>query len=340
MKSLYNLRRGGFEVLAVREEPDPVPGQGEVLIRVQRAGLNFADILARIGLYPDAPKTPMVMGYEVAGTVERVGVGVTGLVPGTRVLALTKFKGQASHVVTQAQQVFPLPERMSFDEGAALPVNYLTAFHMLHYVGNLRPGERLLVHMAAGGVGLATLQLARRIEGVTIFGTASASKHELLRKEGVHHPIDYRTVDYAEEVRRLTGGKGVHLVLDALGGKDLKKGYQLLAPTGRLLCFGVSNMAPGPKRNMATVLRQVLAMPRFSPLTLMGENRTVAGVNMGQLWGEAELMSGEMRQLLKLYEEGAIAPHVDKVFKLENAAEAHRYVQERKNVGKVLFDCA
>jgi NADPH:quinone reductase-like Zn-dependent oxidoreductase len=340
MRALYNQRHGGLEVLQVREEPDPSPGQGEVLVRVARAGLNFADVQARMGLYLDAPRPPMVMGYEVSGTVEALGPGVGGVERGARVLALTRFGGQASHVVVPAWQLFPMPEQMTFEQGAALPVNYLTAFHMLHQVGNLHPGHRVLIHMAAGGVGLAAIQLARRIDDVTLFGTASARKHALLREAGLQHPIDYRTTDYVAEVQRLTGGKGVHLVLDALGGRDWRKGYRLLAPTGHLIAFGFANLVTGTRRNLASVLWRLLTVPRFSPIPLMNENRSVSGVNVGHLWSEPELMASELRQLLQLYREGRLAPHVDKVFPLERAAEAHQYIQDRQNVGKVLLDCA
>lgn len=339
MKALYNLRHGGLDVLQVRESPDPTPGPGEVRIRVSRAGLNFADISARVGLYPDAPKPPMVMGYEVAGTVDQLGDGVTGLAVGTRVLGFTPFKGQASHVVVKANQAIPLPEKMTLDHAAALPVNYLTAFHMMHYVGNLQPGDSVLIHMAAGGVGMAAIQLARRIPDVTIFGTASAKKHATLREAGVQHPIDYRSVDYAAEVMRITNGRGVRMVLDPLGGADWEKGYGLLQPTGHLICFGFSNAVTGTKRNLLKVIPQLLRVKKYSPMALMDKNRSVSGVNLGHLWSEEALLAREMKELFRLYEEGVIRPNVDKVFPLEKAAEAHQYVQDGKNVGKVLFDC-
>ena len=166
MRALTITRYGPPEVLAVRESPDPVPGPGQVCIRVARAGLNFADVSARVGLYPDAPKPPMVMGYEVSGTVAALGQGVSGPPVGTRVLAMTRFGGQATHALADARYVLPLPEGMDLDQAAALPVNWLTAHHMLHRVANLRPGMTLLVHMAAGGVGLAAIALARAVGGV------------------------------------------------------------------------------------------------------------------------------------------------------------------------------
>ncbi|MBS1108209.1 MAG: Alcohol dehydrogenase zinc-binding domain protein, partial [Anaeromyxobacteraceae bacterium] len=193
MRAVFVTRSGGPEVLEVREVPDPVPGPGEVRIAVRVAGLNFADVMARMGLYPDAPKLPAVVGYEVAGTVDAVGAGVTSPVPGDRVLALVRFGGQAEMVVLPAAHAMPMPEGMTFEQGAALPVNYLTAYHALFRVGHLVRGQSVLVHMAAGGVGIAALQLCRTVPGVTVLGTASAAKHAVIREEGCHHPIDYRT---------------------------------------------------------------------------------------------------------------------------------------------------
>ncbi len=326
-------------MLQVRESSDPAPKPGEALIAVKRAGLNFADIAARVGLYPDAPPPPTVLGYEVAGTVAALGDGVKGLRIGERVVAMTRFHGQASHAIVDARLVRPLPESLTFDEGAALPVNYLTAWHMLFHVGTLRPNDTILVHMAAGGVGLAVIELCKQVEGVTIIGTASASKHELLRKNGVQHPIDYRTQDYVEEVKRITNGRGVNLVLDALGGPDWHKGYSLLRPAGHLIAFGWANMVQGEKRSIPTVLKQWFGMKKYAPLKLMDDNRTVSGVNVGHMWDEVELMGSHLGKLLELGAVRKVRPHVDKVFPLSAGAEAHRHVQARKNVGKVVFDC-
>lgn len=301
------------------------------------AGLNFADIAARVGLYPDAPPPPSVLGYEVSGKVSAIGEGVSGLEVGQRVLAIPHFGGQASQVVVPADQVTVLPDSVSLEAAAALPVNYLTAFHMLHHVGRVRAGDRVLVHMAAGGVGLAVLQLLREVGGVTIFGTASAAKHALLKSAGVHHPIDYREKDYAGEVKRLTGGEGVHLVLDPLGGPDWAKGYELLAPTGHLIAFGWSNMVAGERRNVLRVGAQFARMPRYSPFKLMGDNKSVTGVNMGHLWNQKGLLRGHLEALLGMLERGVISPSVDKAFPAEQAADAHRYIQARRNVGKVLL---
>ncbi len=339
MRAVWITRHGGPEVLEVRSSPDPEPGPGHVRIRVRAAGLNFADILARMGLYPDAPKLPCVVGYEVSGEVDALGAGASGPSIGTRVMAPTRFGGHSDLVCVPASAAIPMPEGMSFEEAAALPVNYLTAYHVLFRVAALRPGERVLVHMAAGGVGIAALQLCRTVAGVETYGTASASKHDAIRAEGCRHPIDYRSADWAEEVRRLTERKGVDVVLDPLGGWDTRKGYRLLRPAGRLVTYGVANLATGERRSWASLLRHGLPtmLPHFSPMELMNDNRAVAGVNLGHLWGERDLLAAEMSAILDLFRKGFVKPRVDSTYPFDRAGEAHRRIQERRNVGKVLL---
>src|SRR5919204_1764010 len=213
MRAVVIPRYGPPEVLEVREVPDPSVGSGEVRIAVKAAGINFADTMARVGLYPDAPKLPCVVGYEVAGEVETVGEGVEGFAVGDRVVGATRFNGHAELVSVPAEQVLALPKGVSFEEGAAFPVNYGTAYAALVIMGGLKADERVLVHAAAGGVGIAATQIARGI-GAEIFGTASASKHDAIREQGVDHAIDYRTADFEDEVRRLTGGDGVDVIMD------------------------------------------------------------------------------------------------------------------------------
>ena len=265
MRSIWITSSAGPTGLEVRESPDPVPGPGQVRVRVRAAGLCFAEVMAAQGLYPDRPKPPCVMGYEVAGVIDAVGDGVADDLVDSRVIALTRYGGHSDVVCVPAGQALPIPDGKDFEEAAALPVNYLTAYHMLFRVACVRPGERVLVHMAAGGVGTAVLQLCRTIDGVVTFGTASAAKHEALRAEGCTHPIDYRTADYAAEVRRLTNGEGVDVVLDSLGGADWRKGLKLLRPVGRLVAYGFANLASGQRRRPVHVLSQVASMPRLTP---------------------------------------------------------------------------
>jgi NADPH:quinone reductase-like Zn-dependent oxidoreductase len=337
MRAIWIKKYGGPNVLEVREQADPTPKAGEVRIRVRACGLNFAELMAREGLYPDAPKPPCVVGYEASGVIDAVGAGVSSSQVGTKVIALTRFGGHADALCVPTGQTQPMPEGMSFEEGAALPVVYVTAYHMLFRVTQLRPRARVLIHMAAGGVGLAAVQLCRTVPDVVVFGTASASKHAFLRQHGYDHTIDYHSADYATEVKRLTGGHGVDIVLDPLGGSDWKKGYDLLAPAGTLIAYGFANMSDGPKRNLLHVARRFLEMPRFSPLALMNQNRAVAGVNVGHLWDEIPMLTAEVEALLQLYREGKIKPTIDHVFKFSEVADAHRRIHEHKNVGKVVL---
>src|SRR5580692_7554015 len=228
MRQVWITRTGPPEVLQVREAPDPEPGEGQVRIRVKAAGINFADLMARTGLYPDAPKLPCVVGYEVSGTVDQVGAGVTAFAVGDRVFGMPRFGGYTDTLVLPATQVYQAPASMSFEEAAAFPVVYLTAYDMMIFTGALRPGSRVLIHPAAGGVGLAAIELAKT-RGCVIFGTASPSKHAFLREQGVAHPIDSGG-DYVAAVRGVVGDQGVDLILDPVGGKSWGEGYDLLAP--------------------------------------------------------------------------------------------------------------
>jgi NADPH:quinone reductase-like Zn-dependent oxidoreductase len=334
MRQVVIARYGPPEVLTVRDAPDPDPLPGQVRIRVAAAGINFSDLLARQGLYPDAPKPPMVMGYEVAGTVDRLGTGVTTLQLEQRVLAATEYGGQSELVVVPAERAVPLPATWSFEEGAALPVVYLTAHHMLVRVAAARTGESVLVHSAAGGVGLAVAELGR-ILGLRVIGLASARKHAVLRQYGVE-PLDNGDPRWWDAVRRLAP-RGVDIVLDGVGGRSWRRGYDLLAPAGRLVMFGVSGLVAGPSRNLLRTVWQLLRFPRFAPINLMNRNRTVAGVYLGNLWNEDGLIRPQLQALMEYANTGRIRPRVDRSFRFSEAAAAHRYIHERKNIGKVVL---
>lgn len=336
MRSVVITKHGSPEVLKIQEAPDPVPGKGQVRLRVQAAGVNFADIAARVGLYPDAPNPPCVVGYEVGGVVDAVGAEVTGWREGDRAFAITRFGGYASAVCVPAASVFPLSPGMTAEEGAAFPVGFLTAHHLLHWAGQLRPRERLLIHQAAGGVGTCVVQLAKLLDA-EIFGTASVGKHARLRELGVAHPIDYHTVDPAEEIVRIAGERSIHLALDPIGNASWRRSYQLLAPGGRLLMFGFSSMVPGEQRNLVRAVWDLATTPRFTPLDLMTDNRTVGGVNMGALWDHPGVIRPQMDVLQALWQAGTIRPLLDRSFPAEEAPEAHRYVQQGKNFGKVVL---
>jgi NADPH:quinone reductase-like Zn-dependent oxidoreductase len=341
MKAVVLTGKGGYDVLRVEERPDPPVGAGEVRIAVQAAGINFADTMARIGLYPDAPKPPCVLGYEVAGEIESAGEGVTAHAVGDRVVAGTRFGGQAELVTVDASQAWPLPERFSFEQGAAFPVNYGTAYAALVMMGSLREGTRVLIHAAAGGVGISATQIARNA-GAEIFGTASASKHDAIRAQGVDHPIDYRSLDFEEEIGRITGGEGVDLIMDALGPSSFRKDYRLLRPGGRLVMYGLSENSREGKRSIPLTLKSLAAMPRatmpwWKSLLVMNENKGVFGLNMLKWLDTEGSLDRLVAPLMADLEAGRLEPVVAESFPFERAGDAHRFIAERRNVGKVVL---
>jgi synaptic vesicle membrane protein VAT-1 len=338
MRQIWITRAGPPEVLQVKEAPDPEPKAGEVRVRVEASGVNFADIMGRMGVYPDLPPIPVVPGYEVSGRVDAAGSGVDANWIGRDVIALTRFGGYSDVVCVPAKQVFARPAGLSALEGAALPVNYFTAWQLIVVMGALKPDETVLIHSIGGGVGIAATQIAKHI-GARVIGTASAAKHAELRALGVDHLIDYRTEDFEARTREITNGRGVELILDAVGGDSWKKGYRILAPTGRLGMFGVSSVASGKERNLLGMLGMLANVPwlQFNPLSLMNANKGVFGVNLGHMWGEIERMRDWGDRLLDLSATGAIKPKVAKTFRFDEAPQAHHFIQDRRNIGKVLL---
>jgi NADPH:quinone reductase-like Zn-dependent oxidoreductase len=348
MKQIWIRRAGGPEVLELREAPDPVPAPGEVLVDVKASGVNFADVMARAGKYGDAPPLPCVVGYEVAGEVIAVGEArdsgpgrqAAGTAPvfsvGDRVFGLTRFGGYSSRVSVAAEQLFPMGSDMSYEQAAAIPVNYFTAYLALCMFGNVQAGERVLIHNAGGGVGVAAVQLALRA-GATVYGTASGWKHARLRELGVHELVDYTTTDWVEVFNGLTGGPGMHVILDSIGGRNVKRDLSVMAPLSRLSAFGFSEPARHGDRPLLPTLRSLLGMPRPHLLSLLSNNWSIGGLNLGHLWTELGRLRRVGEDVLRAWEEGAIRPEIAATYPFEEAAEAHRMLGERRNLGKVVL---
>jgi NADPH:quinone reductase-like Zn-dependent oxidoreductase len=330
MRSVVITRHGPPEVLEVQERPDPAVGPGEVRIAVQATGINFSDVMARMGLYRDAPDPPCVTGYEVAGTIADVGEGVSGPALGDRVIAGTHFGGHSDQVVIPADQAVSLPDRLSFEQGVAVPVNYSTAWAALIPFGHLEAGQRVLIQAAAGGVGIAATQIAKR-HGAEIWGTSSPFKHDAIRGLGVDHPLDYRKPGWER------GLPSFDLVLDAIGGRSFRRSYDLLRPGGRLIAYGASSVVSGERRNLVKAARAVLSMPRFNLVDQMSTSKSVIGLNMLALWQERGTLEPWISPLSEMLEDGTIDPVVAEVFPFERAADAHRMLTERRNVGKVVL---
>lgn len=335
MRHVVITKPGGPDVMQIQEVDDPILGPNEVLIAVKASGINFADILARQGLYPDAPKMPCVVGYEVAGDILEVGEGVE-LPVNTPVFAMTRFHGYADKVKVHVSQIYKKPEKLSYEQAAAIPVNYLTAYQLLVVMGSLHAGETVLIHNAGGGVGLAAIEIAKHI-GAKIIGTASKSKHDFLKSRGVDHVIDYRHGDWAKEIKEITKGKGVELITDPLGGSHWKKSYKALRATGRLGMFGISTATESSFGGKLSLLKTAAGMPFFHPARLMNGNKSAFGVNLGHMWHEVGMIKNWVEILLGGIEEGWIEPHVDKTFDLTDAGSAHAYIEARKNIGKVVL---
>jgi len=323
-------------VLQIQEGPAPIPRNGEVRIRVEACGVSFVDLMVRMGLLADTPPMPFVPGYEVAGVIDMVGQGVPNLKEGEPVMALTRFGGYSDLICVPHKQVFKRLNWMSAKDGATLPASYLLAYLALVVMGSVTAGDKVLIHSAGGGLGLAVLDLCL-ILGAETYGTASPHKHDFLLERGLNHAVDYRNFDYERVMMDLTGGRGVQLVVDPFGGVHWPKNYRLLRPTGRLIHVGLGSMVTGSEKSWWSRLRNLIMLPFYTPLKLMRDNKAVIGINLATLWEDADLLRPCMEQIVAWYDEALFRPNIDKQFSFTQVAQAHTYVHERKNVGKVLL---
>jgi NADPH:quinone reductase-like Zn-dependent oxidoreductase len=331
MRAVVLTRHGGFDALEVQERPAPVCGPGSVRIAVHAAGVNFADTMARVGLYREAPPVPCVLGYEVAGEVVERGAGVRGVAVGDRVMAGTRFGGYAEEVTVPEHDAVPLPATLSFAEGAAIPVNYSTAWAALVETAGVRPGERVLVHAAAGGVGIAATQIARR-ERAEVWGTASPGKHDAIRAQGVEHAIDYTRKGWDLALPPFD------VVLDPVGGGSFRRSYKLLRPGGRLVAYGASATMSGERLDLRRAVPAALAMIRgFDLIKQMSDSKAVIGLNMLRLWDDRGTLEPWIAPLRAVLADGALQPVVAATVPFSRAGEAHRIISERRNVGKVVL---
>ena len=337
MKQIVIARAGAPDVLSIENVADPQPKAGELMIRVAAAGINFADILARQGIYPDCPPYPCVVGYEVSGVVDAIGEGVDEGWLGKQVLALTDFGGYADMACVDARYVWEKPAALSFQAAASLPLNTITAWGLLMAMGGLCEGETVLIHNIGGGVGLSALDIALHA-GATVIGTASGRKHEFLKQRGAHHLIDYTTDNWEQAVAEITQRQGVELIIDPLGGKHWKRSYKALRSTGRLGVFGISAAATSSGLGGKLALAKLaLSMPFFHPVGMMRGNRGVFGINIHAMYEESGKLNAWMQHILAGVDAGWLRPHVDRVFSFDEAAQAHAYIEARKNIGKVLL---
>lgn len=338
MKSVVLTGFGGLKMLKVLSKPQPTAGDGEVLIAVKACGVNFLDLMLRQGVIDSPPKTPVIMGYECAGTIEALGENTEGFSVGDRVIALKECHCWAEMASIPAKYVYKIPEGMTFHHAAAIAMNYLTAYIILFDIGNLRSGQSVLAHSIGGGVGQAIIQLSKTVENVTLYGTASAHKHESL-KDKVSHIFDHG-VDYAQEIRKLSP-EGVDIVLDCLCGDYTNKGINLLRPMGRYILFGTSSVVTGETKSFFSFAKSWWQVDKISPLKLYDDNKFLAGFQFRQLLfreNQHEYVRQVMDKLFTLYTDGTIKPVIDQVASFEDIAEAMQRLHDRKNIGKIILD--
>ena len=328
-------KAGGVSAITTEPMQAPTPKAGEVRIKVAYAGINFADLLMRLGFYQPRPPFPFTPGYEVSGVVDALGKGVAGLEVGQKVVAAMRNGGQASFVLSPVDRVIPLPDGISLQAAASTPVTYMTAHHMLHHLGHLQPEDKVLVHGGAGGVGTAALQLCKWAGVKQVWATSSKGKHHVIEHYGAR-PIDRHNEDFEAIIKEETGGTGVDHILDPIGGDHLRRSLSCLAEGGRLYTYGMSAAAPSGKRSLLKALFALRRRPKFDPLRLMTRNRAVFGVHMGT-WSNEAVMHGQLARIVEGIQTGHLEPIVDSVFDATNVQEAHQYIHDAKNIGKVLL---
>ena len=326
---------GGPKVLDIQEISIPEPDSDEVCIAVHFAGINFADTLMRLGFYQPRPPFPFTPGYEVSGVVHSIGSNVKGFEIGQRVVGLMRTGGQATHVITDASRTLPIPDELSLEAAASMPVTYITAHHMLHHLGNLKPTDSVLIHGGGGGVGTAALQLCQWAGIRNVWSTASAAKAKIIQSYGAT-AIDRHQEDFTQIIREATDGKGVDHILDPIGGEHLKRSISVLAQGGKLYTYGMSSAAPSSKRSLWKAFKALRSRPRFDPMLMMSRNQGVFGVHMGT-WNDEAVMQEQMENIIKGMKEGALTPIIDSIYDAKDVALAHQHIHDGKNIGKVLL---
>tara|TARA_B100000530_G_C15932049_1_gene477302 strand:- start:1574 stop:2596 length:1023 start_codon:yes stop_codon:yes gene_type:complete len=336
MRKVIYPRTGGVDSIEIVECPEPTPGPKQVRVRIHRAGINFADLMMRQGLYGSNPDPPFTPGYEASGEVVEVGSEVSSLSCGDRVLAMTGFGGYSEQVVLDSNRVIKIPDSVTYDQAAAIPVTYGTAFHMLVHLGGITSGDTVLVHHAAGGVGTAVAQISKAYGASLVVGTASTPKKEFVESMGVTF-VDRDSEDFVKVCKEMTGGRGVHHALDPVAGSNLMESYKALRKGGKLYLFGASNAVKGDKRSILSAFRMWRSTPRFDPLKMMRSNKAIFGVHMGLLEDEA-IFKGHLATLSEMLLKGQIEPIIDSVWRFEDVAKAQLHMHDRKNRGKILLD--
>ncbi|MEO5674060.1 MAG: zinc-binding dehydrogenase [Chitinophagales bacterium] len=337
MKAIYLVRHGkAQDAFEMRESVLPVPAENQVRIKVEAFGLNFADVMARKGLYRDCPPLPCVIGYDVVGIIDACGKNVTCVNNGDRVVAFTRFGGYARYAVIDEHGIAAIPQDMPLTFAGALATQYCTAYYAAHECVNVFAGDQVLVHAAAGGVGTALVQLLKH-KGAVIFGTCgSDEKVNYLRALGVDHPVNYITTDYRKEVTGILDGKKLDVIFDSLGGKYVRDGIKLLGAGGKMVCYGGAHM--NDTKNIFSKLAFGVQFGLYHPVNLLRKSKSIIGIYLLQLSDhKSHIIYRCLHEVVKLAGEGIIKPSAGMEFPVSELPEAHEAFEKRKTIGKVMM---
>lgn len=330
MKAIYLVKNGTpKQAFEFREIDIKEPEDNEVGIVVEASGINFADVVARLGNYQDCPPLPAVIGYEVVGRIEKVGHNVNSLHKGDRVLAFTRFGGYSQYVTQQETAVAKISEEMDTGKALALATQYSTAYYACAVATNVLPHETVLIHAAAGGVGTALVQLCR-LKHAKIYGTAgSESKLDYLRKQGVDVPINYTKEDFSRVIK-----EPIDVAFDSLGAANFRKSYKLLNRGGRIVGYGASSMTDA--KNMLSKARMGVEFGVYHPAQFIMESRSMIGVNMLRIADyKPDTLKYCMESVIQLLQDGQIDPHVGQLYAAKDIYQAHEDMEARKTMGKI-----
>jgi NADPH:quinone reductase-like Zn-dependent oxidoreductase len=336
MKAVYLVRHGNaMEAFEIREAELPVPDENQVRVKVEAFGLNFADVMARKGSYRDCPPLPCVIGYDVVGIIDAVGKNVSNVTAGDRVASFTRFGGYAQYVLIDARGVATISHEMLLTFAGALATQYCTAYYASYECVNVFPGEHVLVHAAAGGVGTALVQLLRH-KGAVIFGTCgSEEKVQYLRSLGVDHPVNYRTSDYREVIRKILGKERLDVIFDSIGGKYVRDGIRLLGTGGRMVCYGAAQLSGA--KNIFSKMKIALQFGIYHPASFIQKSKSLIGVYMLPLGDyKPKTVYRCLQAVVRLAHDGVIKPAGGLVFPVEQLAKAHDALEKRNTIGKVM----
>lgn len=336
MKAIYLIKYGNAENAFEFKEIDiPVPAENEVQIKVHFSGLNFADVIARLGMYPDAPKNPALLGYDVAGEISAVGKNATEFKVGQKVVAMTRFGGYAEYVATSKFAVAVIPENVDLAAATILATQGCTAYYCAEECTRLHHGERILIQAAAGGVGSILVQMAKN-HGCIVYGTASGGKGEYLKSLGVDHFIDYTKLNFFNEINK--SGVKIDAVFDSIGGTVFNKSMKLLGPGGRMICYGAAEQMQSTK-NKLKLISMLWGFGLFSPISLLMQSKSVITVNMLRIADfKPELLRLILQNVVGMVKEGKLKLQLDKIFRADQISEAHQYLESRQSKGKVVID--